>query len=282
MDLKKFEFKRPGETFEFVLDNNTWRIEQPFKATGSSFGILDVLKGFRNLSVSTYVDEPAEVAKLRLDKANYYLKVERKDKPAIVVRLGEQKAESSQLKSVFQIEGQPGAYIATTGIPSELTADLQKLREKRLFTFMWDRASKATFELPKDKFELVKTGDNWKLGDKDADAVFVKELLRQWGTLEASDFPLPSDSAKKFGFDKPAAKLTVQFEGGEPEQVFVVGSSFSMAAKTKGAAKGIKYYAARNELSEPFIVDKESAERLFPKKEALLKTPAPEGEAAAK
>lgn len=281
-DVTKFEFSRPGEQLEFSRDNNTWRIEKPIKATGGAFSIPEILKGFRNLSVKTYVDDPAEVAKLGLDKANYILKVARKGLPDVVVRLGERKTPQSQVEGVFQIEGQTVAYVANSGVPPELQMALTQMREKRLFSFGWERAVKAGFEMPNDKFELVKSGEEWKLGDKDADAVFVKELLRQWGTLEASDYPAANEPKTKFGFDKPTAKLTVKLDGDESEQVFVIGKSFSMTPKAKGQPKGVKYYAARNDLSEPFIIDKESAERLFPKKEALLKTPAPAGEAAAK
>lgn len=281
-DLTGFEFKRPGQTIKAVRDNNRWRITEPIKATGGNFAIPDLLKGFRGLSVRSFVDDPAEVAKLGLDGANYSLKVDLGSKPAVVVRLGERKTKESQIEGVFQIEGEASAYIATSGVPKELSMELDKLREKRLFTFEWERAEKILVEMPKERVEISKVGEKWMLGDKEADTVFVKEFLRQWGTLEASSFPEANAKVAAFGFDKPSIKLSVRLEKATEDQVFIVGKSFSMSAKTKGAARGVKYYAARGDLSEPFIVDKESVDRLFPKPEALLKSTPAAGEAAAK
>ena len=281
-DVAKIEFKRGAEQFEFVETTAGWDMLQPFKATASKLAVADILRGFRNLQVNVFVDSPEEVKKLGFDKARYALKVQRKDKAEIVVRIAEKKNEQSALQAVFQIEGEPGAYISNSVVPSELTVEADKLRERRLFSFEWDRATKVSLELASDKLELTKVGEEWTLDGKPADAVFVKELLRQWGTVEAKAFPATTVKAGQLGFDKPTAKMTVAFDGDRPTpQVFVVGAKFKLPSKSK-ATKIFNYYAARGDLSEPFTVDEESVLRLMPKRDALLKLTPPADEAAAK
>lgn len=269
-EVEHVSFVRPGLQFEFEPAGNLWKMSKPIQASASSTGVSELLRGFRELQASYYIDSPDEVAKLGLKSAPYKLAVKRKNQPDLVVLVGQKKSADSSLHAVFQIEGQEAAYESSSGIPNNLTVEVEKLREKRLFNYQWDRVKSAKFELPNDKFEIVKSEGGWKIGDKDADDVFVRELFRQWGTVEAIGFPAPTPSPKLLGFDQPAVKVTMTLDGVNEPIVFVIGKKFQIRSKSKGP-KVFGYYAGRGDLQEPFEIDDEAAKRLFPKKEALLK-----------
>lgn len=263
-----------------------WRIVQPgsYKASESALG--ELLRQLRALRVKDFIDgdEAAKPQAFGLDKPQAVVRFEFKDE------MKKEALEASFVKSSGEKPKDPddsataGAYFALGSKPSVFFVESSPLewmlkpvdewREKQPFKFAFDQARKAEIKAEGlDDVELIKGADSsWSINGKKADSAFVRQYLMDLSQLKADGFP---KAQTDFGFAEPRLRVSLSLassgvgeaskaEEGEP-RLLVVGAP---AEREKdGTAKN--YFAAAGDLSEPFIISKESFSKIRPKIEVL-------------
>ncbi|MGL4551365.1 MAG: DUF4340 domain-containing protein, partial [Gemmataceae bacterium] len=211
-EVTEFGFTREGQPpFKIVRKGEGWEVTGPFTVAAPK----EVAEGL--------------VKALTAPKAEGYRAHEAKDlapfglaKPAVVVTL-KTKSGKEQTLSVGR-DAAPGRFatagkgpaVAVVGDEVAKAADRSALDflDKALLTFDAAAATGFTRTAGADTFEVVKKDDAWamtKPAAQVADERKVPELLKLLGGLRAERLVAyaPGDG-KPFGFDKPAATLTVE------------------------------------------------------------------------
>ena len=119
-----------------------------------------------------------------------------------------------------------------------------------------------------EPFTITKQGEDWKVGESPADGPFILELISSLAGLSADGFPAATGD---FGFSAPSVKVLVKLSTGE-EKTLVVGSALE---ERRAGGKGVRYYAAVNTFTEPFIITDDSLRKISPRREALVQVPTP-------
>lgn len=267
--FEKAESRVPGDTAK------RWFLKEPLAASADQGLINDALRGLRNLRAKDFFDGQAATEKEAVFNTSYlFAEMERESGEKEMVRVASVKEgeadviyfQTSKLPTVFQAEGDTTAPgIKPPGF----------FREKRFFVIEGSEVQ---------SFELAKRGEPplrgelkdgvWKIGDKTGDDSFVRQWLSDLREFKADDFPT---EAKDFGFADPYLTITVKTStvvvGSEAktiERKLVIGG---VARDENGTPKA--YFAGADNLSEPFIVNAASVEKIQPKVEALYAVPTP-------
>ncbi len=254
-----------------------WKIIEPIKATAADEKLNELFRELRDFKADSFIDfKPEDASKVlqetRLDTPDMTASLEKKEGEPLVVKASELSEEGDESKkyTAFRAGNLPFAGRMDKSVLGRISLDPEDYREKKLFSFGLDVVKKAEIVRPgEEPLVLEFDKDVWKIGGNDADQTFVQQFLQNAGDVEAVRFP---ESSQDFGFDKPILKITLwTAKYGSDEKpapmTLVVGS---------GTDDG--YHAGTGDLSEPFIISKETLKNISPAKETLVPpkpTPAP-------
>lgn len=239
-------------------DKPQWKMTQPIPATGSSFAVYHIFRNLRNLQVENYIDAPGDIASYGLNAPVMTIGLKGKDldtKVSFGVK-GD--------KKYFQLNGAGSVYETKVDLDQSFLSEPNLLREAQLFRFDTYFAQKIVIE-PKGgkKLELVKDKESWKLGDKEADAPFVRQYLKTLSDTKADTFPSKDGEAS---FTSPELKVTVTIKGEDDkltEEALIIGQK-----------RGERYAAMVNGSNEPFYISLDTFKDLHISEELLLSHPA--------
>ncbi len=281
-DLSGITLKDPSNQVKFeALPRGDWKITEPIQKDASASAISELNRNLRNLSAAGFIDEsPLPLQQNKLDPADLSVLLDFKPdlkRAPLEIRLSSKKEKVGEVEvesAYMYLKDGASIYKLSENPLSKLIKPIDAWREKRFFKFASDQVRQVDFQLEdSSQLSLVKSGENWLVNGKPGDAVFVLGILRNLSELEALEFPLEN---RDFGFSIPTLKALVGFSAGAADQspkdkTLVIGAPVEDAKS--GASR---YYAGVDDLSEVFIINKESLERIKPKEETLLKlTPEP-------
>jgi len=259
-----------------------WQIAQPIKAQASYAAISGYTTNVRNLRADDFIDNASDkLAQYKLDNPEVQLTFSFKEslkKDALVLVASsykEKKDKDSPQESgtYFAVKGSPTIYKTKSDIISGLKKSVDEMRERKLFQFATDEVVQADFEqADSEALSLVRSNDKWQVNGKEGDVVFVRELLNNLSQLEASGFP---NENQDFGFNTPRLKVALRLSSTAKDskekktinRLLVVG-----AQPRSNADKSVRYYAAVDDLSQPFIISDETFKTISRKEETLLKS----------
>lgn len=252
-----------------------WRLAQPLSASADQAKVAEVLRNLKSLRAKDFFD--GEAAKER-DKLfdRPFLSVQlsaSKDKKPTVIKIASDKQGDKDL-IYFSMSNLPTVFEAETNTLAGLTVDAQTFRRKKFFEIEVDDVQ--SFDLggtAVSSFKGEKKGDGWALGDKTGDNAFIRQWFLDLKSLEAQAFP---SEVRDFGFAMPTYRLSLKLKDilGSDEtlaRVLVVG-----APSSTEAGKPKAYFAAVDDLAEPFIISADSLAKITPKPETLIAVPTPQ------
>lgn len=278
--LASLSIKDAAKTVKFeAAANGSWNISQPIKKPASASAISSLNMSIRNLSALEFIDQnPLPLAEKLLDPAQVSIELEFKPEAkraplnialsAVKEKVGETEVDRGYMylkdsNTIFKLASDPLAKIIKP---------VDDWREKKMFKFVSDQVVQADFQLEEgQQVSILKNAGSWQINGKPGDEVFILQLLRNLSELEALQFPLEN---RNFGLSLPILKVIVRLSasavGEKPQdRVLVVGSKVQ-----DDKSPEIRYYASVDDLSDVFIIKKETLDRITPKEEALVK-PAP-------
>ncbi len=284
-DLASITFKSETGTYTFLQgEDGKWKLGEPLKYSGSSSAIMDLLRQIRALQVSDWID-PSETGEVDrepygLTKPYFSIACSYKGdkKPPVEFTFGKPKDGSDSSVMYGSMSGVPSLFKLQADLVQKLNRPINDLREKEFTRFSISEVSKVTFEGSKvQKLEIAKDGEEWKVNGKAGDAPFVTTLLTSLSSLSAVGFPAAS---RDFGFASPILKVTIEkLKVGEttPDSItLLVGSEVTPEDRGIVDGKAVSgYYGTTGNQDEPFVLSKESVEKISPREETLIKVPSP-------
>lgn len=299
-DVESITLKKQSEQIKIEAANLSWKITEPGKYTGSSAAMSELLRELRSLRALQFIDQEPSTSGFGFEKPELSVAIDFKDdkkQAPLNLQIVKRQENRSDKKGkdtnfYFALSDKPYFFKLASDPTARIAKPLPELREKQLFRFDLNQVNEASFnQADGSKIELVKSGEEWKVNGKNGDEVFVRELLSKLSLLKADDFP----QGDNFGFDKPLLKVDIKSLGSVADNAnqssvsaapdptlytLVIGNEVSAMPKEKSAkSKNVKkeatqekrYFAAVGDLSEPFIINKETFDRIKPKEEVLVK-----------
>jgi|GEM_PF-1424266 len=272
-----------------------WRLVEPISATASDSAVAELVRQLRNLRAKDFLDgEAADPEKLALNVPDLTLALEFKEelkKSPLEIRVSKKRGGASlealsgkeEEGSYFLLSSAPTVFVLDKNPLQDLFKPLDSWRETQLFKFPVDRVESCEIR-GKDRVPIrleKEAANKWKANDKAADNAFVKQLLLDLSQLKAVKFPT---GGRDFGFADPRLKVVVRLagsvtssslgpDGGKsgaaaataPELTLFVGE----AAEFDSSRNESAYFAGVGDLSEPFIISKQSFTKIAPSLEVL-------------
>ena len=244
-------------------DKKDWIMSQPISSAASGPIVAAMFKNLRNLKAEKFIDDVKDYAPYKLDAPELKISLEFAEntkQPSQVITMARVNAEVGE-KYYFSIAGRPSVFETKQNPFILLPAKADDFREKNLFNFASDEVNRAEVELEDGaKIIVVKDKENWKVNSKDGDKVFIDQWLSNLSETVADSFPA---AATDYGFGKPKYKLSIELEG-PLKRNLTIGSEFKDVSGAK------KYYAAADDLNNPFIISEETFKKIALKEEALV------------
>lgn len=245
-----------------------WKITEPIKATASDDKLNGLFRELRDYKADSFIDfKPEDMPKVlsetRLDTPDMTVSLEKKEGEPLVVTASElsEAADASKKYTTFRSGNLPFIGRMEKSVLGRISVNPEDYREKKLFSFGSNVVKKAEIVRPGEEpivMELDK--DVWKIGGKEADQAFVEQFFQNVRDVTAVRFP---DSSQDFGFEKPVLKITLWTAR--------YGSDEKPAPMTlvAGSETSDGYYAGTGDLSEPFVISKETLKNISPARETL-------------
>lgn len=261
-----------------------WRIVEPLSLKAGNAPISELHREIRNLRAAEFIDgDHLNLADYGLDNPALTLKINFKETVKtnpIEAQLGVLKTTKdgkTEEKTYFSVTGKPSVFKLSDNPVTRIFKPVDAFREKKQFKFLPEEVEQLHFTKGDSPLVLTKSGNDWKVNDKNADETFVRQLLKDLSDLEAKDFPQASED---FGFGNPILKVNVRLREKTPpnpgaqespasekplspnERVLVIGRQDPQSKN---------YYATVDDQGEQFLVGEDVLKRITPKEEALVK-----------
>lgn len=258
-------------------EQGKWQIAEPLDAPASPTAISSLTMNLRNLRAVDFEDDLAgKFSQYHFDRPDYRVQLAFKDESrrsgldlALSIVAGEKPEDSV---AFMLVQGKPSLYKLGSNPAGSIFKPVDELREKKFLQFDADQVVRLDAQIEgAGTLSLLKTGDKWNVNGKEADAVFVRELLNGISQLEAAAFP---GETGDFGFDAPRLRADIHFaadkDGKEPAgRSLVIGKAVPADTEEEKT-----YFAGVDDLKMPFIISQKTLDRITPREESLLKTQA--------
>lgn len=262
-----------GELVKLKSDDNyVWRVSSPADYSASNAALSDFGRELRAAKVKRFIDDTSNLKSFGMDKPTTTITMSFRDSEK-VAPLTLQFAAVTKDKNTnhfLRINQQGTIYELEHDVLSKLPKGVAGFREKQLLRFPTNNAVQIDFNLYKAQaITLLKSNNEWFVNGKKGDQTFIADLIRNLSDLKADGFPTDN---RDYGFKNPRLKAIIRIQDGaadnkkSTERVLVVGDSADGNKKTE-----TRYYAAVDDLKEPFIITKEDFKNIFPREEVLVK-----------
>ena len=288
-DIKSFSYKSEQNTVEISQEKEaTWKIKKPQVlkeglATASTDTVTKITRALRNLKITNFYDA-GETAPYSLEdfktKASWVGTLEfsesSKKSPITLKIIRQLVTEYTKNPQSDPHSAAPPTQVQREYLYGVLNENPTILKFDPVALSLFDKTPEELRErrfLPLDPSEVTEfstTGtltadikgklenDTWTINGKPGDRAFVEQLFKDIDQLNALSFPTADVD---FGFNAPSLKISLTLKEGK-QRTLVLGSKIP---------SGVGYYAATDDLKEPFIVAEASIKALTPKEESFLK-----------
>lgn len=243
-----------------------WQIIEPIKVSGGRESIQSFLRDLRSIQADEFIDKDLD----SLEK--YGLKT-----PEVKVTLdfNEDAKREPLILVLSKTKEKEGFYykvddISTVGRSKQPTLEKLKkapedFRNRKPFDFSPFLVNEIEILRPGEEAIVAKkTGENWMLGEKAGDEVFIQQFLNDLSSLNVKDFIEQKDE-KVFSSPILSIKLNVEALG---------DTKASTQTLVIGGKSGNDYLSRANNVNELFTISPENYQKLNPKREVLEKVEA--------
>lgn len=245
-DARKVEITHGGEKIVLEKDKERWKLVEPVKADAESSKVTDLLSKLSGLQArdkdvldnakpSEYgLDKPAAVVSVIVDEETKDAKGEKtKKERTLTVKVG--KHDASAKKLYVMADDWPRINAVDDSLDALVKRPALAYRGRRVLDFGASDLAKLEVKRGDEVYAFERTRDGWKMTqpvNAEADTLKVDQLAGSLGNLEATEFadeaPRDSELGPKYGLDKPAITVRLEFtEKSKPAQVLQVGKARS-------------------------------------------------------
>lgn len=254
-----------------------WSLEEPIKLPGSEKAFMTLFSTLKSLRADEFFDDgDKKLTEYGLDSPRATINLEFKNtekfpKP-VKVRMS-QKAGDETAPLYLSLEGKPTVYRIPQGKIEPFIRETNDLRERELTKFFLDKLKTAEFGGSDIKpIKIVNQGESWKVNDKEADTIFVDQVLYNLRDMEAADF-VKNGLPIKFDAPRLTIKLVLDELKAEETKTLVVGDKVPGVEPTQ-------YYARVTGVDDVFTIQEDAYKRIRPIEEALIKRADPDATAS--
>lgn len=217
-----------------VKDGETWRLEEPLKATANKSNVESLLKNLTNLKVKERLstgDVQAAIQQYELtDEKAVHATFFAGDAKKYEFWFGKGGGRGQSARW----DGSDGVYVVDGYSSFLYTRDTKGWRDPSIFKFEQDNVTAVTIENENGTFEFKKEGEEWTAKVKKAKAPAatklkdfekskLEDMLRAYKTLNANGFGDEKKPAD-VGLEAPLAKVLIQLDDGAQRKL-VFGSN---------------------------------------------------------
>jgi hypothetical protein len=216
-----------GETTTVKKDGDAWQLTAPIQAKGSDADISNITSALTGLEVGKVIDEnPTNLKEYGLDNPRVEVDFSSTDGKSGKLFVGEKNATGSNLYAKRNDEKR--VFLIPQYQETSLNKSTFDLRDKGVMSIQHDKVDGAEISADGKTMQFAKSGSEWKMVKPlaaRADFSAVEGVLGRVETAQMKSVVTDNATAadlKKFGFDKPAATVTVS--AGSAKATFIVGS----------------------------------------------------------
>ncbi len=243
-DIAKIDLRYPDREIELELNREgKWTITKPLRVDADQTTASSLARDIANVEVrKTILENAKDLAPFGLDRPKAVVTITLKNNkqlPAIEVGKSTPVGFSTYIKTADK----PTVFLTSSTFASEVTKNLDDLRDRTLIAASNDQVNKIVLERPSQpKIELEKHDGEWKIVAPRAYPADSSEVASFVGTLTGGRIDrFVSDAPKNladYGLDKPQLTVSIYVAKDKTPQTL----EFGKATSTNGTNG---YYAKR-------------------------------------
>jgi hypothetical protein len=246
--LTAITVQRPGEQFKLEQVNGAWKLSPPGdakKLVDADGGKAATLAGdLSRLEAVEFVNDkptPEELAKYGLSAPTLTATLTSTDaaKPAKTLQIGNPREGKPEVYA--KLADGPGVFTVRDSLKTVIDMPSLAYRPPQLWQVAPESITAIEVQRGTEKYRLTREGGGWKLTgpfDAPASAQAASALVNQVAAPRAERFEAHAvGDAAKYGLDKPALRLTVFMNAGEPKSI-TIGNPAAADVKSRFAKAG--------------------------------------------
>lgn len=273
-DIKTVELE--GEKGKVTVEQGSpgvWQVTSPVQKTGSARHISDLLFSLKGLRAAEFVDNAGgDLSAFGLDKPSLVAQLKFDDKKStqpLTIKIGKAAKKNEGAKDsesyYFTTSTSGAVYKAVSNPLPQISKGADDLRDKEMFKLEVDAVQKISLSGSQvGSLEISRDGEKWTVNGKEGDALYVRQVLNNFSTLEASSFPsAPGQDPFKNSRLKAVLLVRKAADSKDTEtKTLLIGDKFD---------KSDEYYARVGEAGDLFAIKGEDLKKLAPSEVALLR-----------
>lgn len=226
-DINKITLKKESETFTFKKDDKgDWLVAEPLEAKADATEVNMLAEAFADLKIERVVEkEGGDPKKYQIPLKEVSIWSKGQAVP-VKVLVG---MENPLDKSLFaQKEGDKRIVLLSSTVATSLGKTLFDFRQKDVFKFETGDVTGIKLQTKDAKWDAQKKDDGWFLQAPIkalAKDLKITGFLDALGNMKAKEFAAEAksvDDLKKFGLDKPEARVTLAIPKSNKDVTFLV------------------------------------------------------------
>ncbi len=252
-DIAGIGLRYPNREIELALDpHGRWVLTKPLKAAADQMAAEELARAIAGLEIKKTVAEGVkDLAPFGLSPPRAVVTVSLRNKKELpAVEVG--KATPIGFSTYIMRADKPTVMITSSTFGTQMTKDVDDLRDRQLLSSSADQADKVVIEhRPGGTIELDKTEGQWKIvkpSSYPADSNAVTSLLSALTSGRISRFVSDSPAnLAEYGLDQPQLTISVSTGKQQPPQSLAFG-------KQTGSGSEQGYYAKRADSQSVYTV----------------------------
>ncbi len=229
-ELKCLKVASEKGTVALEKEDTKWKLTQPIQARARESEVNTMITALTSLRVEEFREEaPTDLARYGLDNPRMTAELTLGDDRAVKkVLLGKPAGFEGDRIYAKRAE-KPQVYVVGSKVFDDLSKDVEKLRDRKIFDFKRYQVKEISIERPGAETIALKMGEasKWRIAspiEARADGGQVSKLLTNIADLEAKDFLAGGEGTEvERGFASPHATITLSKDEGEVVARLILG-----------------------------------------------------------
>ncbi|MEK9629225.1 MAG: DUF4340 domain-containing protein [Nitrospinota bacterium] len=210
-DVTEINIETEKETIQTVrVDKENWKIKKPEETAADMATVRSVLFDLKEAKINEFIKLSLDATdSFGLDKPKRSFSIALTDGKSISIHFGNSNLEGNEVFA--QRTGESTVFSISKETTKKLFRSFHELRDKKLFKFDSEEASKIIIETSKTSFELKKSGTTWAMTQPEK--MKIKEFLPKdllW-TMKALEFEFFTEekAPESTGLTSPSYKISI-------------------------------------------------------------------------
>lgn len=228
-EVARIELRTPNAEIALRREGEAWRMERPLQTPGDMAAITELVNSLVAAKAERTLEQPPK------DPADFGL-----DKPEIMLRFQMKGQETWRQLAVggksptgawayVRVDEEPQVILVPETLRSQLNKTILDLRDKSVLDVQADKVTRLAVHRGEPVAELRKGDQRWELVKPvkaRADDWRASELVRLVAGARAKEFAAePAKDLKRYGLDRPAARLEVWEQGAKAPKVLALAEA---------------------------------------------------------